>query len=561
MKLHTFVVLGSIGTAAARYTANLNYGSPSAHHPFLGISLYKVVRRHDTAIRSIGASALNFTHGVASGDPYADSVILWTRVSPEYDNDKSNGDPNAVLDLVALSFGKSAYKSSNRNMKNVVTSGQAYTSSDIDWTIKVEATGLKPFTQYFYQFVVCDSDNASPVGRTKTAPAPDDDVSELSVAVYSCSNYPFGFFNAFGNSVRKDSVDYVLHLGDFIYEYAEGAYGWGWAIDRVSQPNKEIRTLYDYRKRHASYRADRDATLSFASYAWIPVWDDHEVGDNTWRDGMADHNNTEDSFIQDGLAYGGAGLTFDQRKMNAVRAVEMDDNLRIWRSFSLGNLVDIIMLDTRQYDRSVTDLYWNTEYIHEIQNDAGRSLMGSRQENWFYNQLTKSKNRGAAWRLIGSQIVFSRLNQSTTGSVDDPYNMDAWDGYQANRNRTFQHLYNNNITNNIVMAGDSHMSWASDLVWLDEHDYDPETGAGSAVRAKFYGIPTLVQRTPLEVSLANFTVLRDANAVQRPVAGGVVESGAVKFGEVLQTNLTYDTATGEYSVHNLSTFGYNQIID
>ncbi|KKY20427.1 putative alkaline phosphatase [Diplodia seriata] len=414
-------------------------------------------------------------------------------------------------------------------MKNVVTSGQAYTSSDIDWTIK-----------YFYQFVVCDSDNASPVGRTKTAPAPDDDVSELSVAVYSCSNYPFGFFNAFGNSVRKDSVDYVLHLGDFIYEYAEGAYGWGWAIDRVSQPNKEIRTLYDYRKRHASYRADRDATLSFASYAWIPVWDDHEVGDNTWRDGMADHNNTEDSFIQDGLAYGGAGLTFDQRKMNAVRAyfewmpirqVEMDDNLRIWRSFSLGNLVDIIMLDTRQYDRSVTDLYWNTEYIHEIQNDAGR----------FYNQLTKSKNRGAAWRLIGSQIVFSRLNQSTTGGVDDPYNMDAWDGYQANRNRTFQHLYNNNITNNIVMAGDSHI---------------PE-----AVRAKFYGIPTLVQRTPLEVSLANFTVLRDANAVQRPVAGGVVESGAVKFGEVLQTNLTYDTATGEYSVHNLSTFGYNQIID
>ncbi|KAL1634050.1 hypothetical protein SLS58_010844 [Diplodia intermedia] len=627
MKLHTFVVLGSIGTAAARYTANLNYDSPSAHHPFLGISLYKVVRRHDTAIRSIGASALNFTHGVASGDPYADSVILWTRVSPEYDNNKSNATVSGTVPLfnhdmqeyvristapVCVDFNVAT----DRNMKHVVTSGQAYTSSDIDWTIKVEATGLKPFTQYFYQFVVCDSDNASPVGRTKTAPAPDDDVSELSVAVYSCSNYPFGFFNAFGNSVRKDSVDYVLHLGDFIYEYAEGAYGWGWAIDRVSQPNKEIRTLYDYRKRHASYRADRDATLSFASYAWIPVWDDHEVGDNTWRDGMADHNNTEDSFIQDGLADGGAGLTFDQRKMNAVRAyfewmpirqVEMDDNLRIWRSFSLGNLVDIIMLDTRQYDRSVTDLYWNTEYIHEIQNDAGRSLMGSRQENWFYNQLTKSKNRGAAWRLIGSQIVFSRLNQSTTGGVDDPYNMDAWDGYQANRNRTFQHLYNNNITNNIVMAGDSHMSWASDLVWLDEHDYDPETGAGSvgvefsgsavsspcphgqnitidvanknsaalvagnrellwqdipeAVHAKFYGIPTLVQRTPLEVSLANFTVLRDANAVQRPIAGGVVESGAVKFGEVLQTNLTHDTATGEYSVHNLSTFGYNQIID
>ncbi|KAF9638957.1 Alkaline phosphatase D-related protein [Lasiodiplodia theobromae] len=638
MKLNALLLLSSVGAAAARYAANLNYGSPSAHHPFLGISLYKVVRRHDTTVRSIDASALNFTHGVASGDPYAESVILWTRISPEYDNDKSNVTVSGTVPLfnhdmqeyVRVSTAPVCvnYKvATDRKMEKVVHSGQAYTSSDIDWTIKVEATGLKPFTQYYYQFTVCDSNNASPVGRTKTAPAPDDDVSELSVAVYSCSNYPFGYFNAFGNSVRKDSVDYVLHLGDFIYEYAEGAYGWGWAIDRISQPNKEIRSLYDYRRRHASYRADFDAILSFASYAWIPVWDDHEVGDNTWRDGMADHNNTEDSFIQDGLQEGGDGLTFDQRKMNAVRAyfewmpirqVEMDDNLRIWRTFSLGNLADIIMLDTRQYDRSVTDLYWNNDYIHEIQNDAGRSLMGSRQENWFYKQLSKSKNRGATWRLIGSQIVFSRLNQSTTGGADDPYNMDAWDGYQANRNRTFQHLYNNNITNNILMAGDSHMSWVSDLVWLGEHDYDPKTGAGSvgvefsgsavsspcphgqnitidkanknsaalvagnrellwqdmyyrgyyeltlshdAVHAKYFGVPTLVQRTPLEVSLANFTVLRDANAVKRPIAGGVVESGALKFGEVMQTNLTYNTATGKYAVHNLSTFGYNQIID
>ncbi|KAL1638335.1 hypothetical protein SLS56_000143 [Neofusicoccum ribis] len=512
-------------------------------------------------------------------------------------------------------------------MKNVVTSGQAYTSSDIDYTVKVEATGLQPFTQYYYQFVVCDSDNSSPVGRTKTTPAPGDHVSNVSIAVYSCSNYPFGFFNAFGNSVRKDSVDYILHLGDFIYEYAEGAYGWGWSIDRISQPNKELRTLYDYRKRLASYRADPDSTLSFGSYPWIPVWDDHEVGDNTWRDGMAAQNNTEDSFVQDEIEYGGAGVSFDQRKMNAVRAyfewipirqVEMDDNLRIWRTFSLGDLMDIIMLDTRQYDRSITDLYWNTEYIHEIQNDAGRSLMGSRQENWFYNQLTKSKARGAAWRLIGSQIVFSRLNQSLTGGIEDPYNMDAWDGYQANRNRTFSHLYNNNITNNIVLAGDSHMSWASDLVWTGEHDYDSETGAGSigvefsgsavsspcphgqnitmdaannvsaalvggnrelqwqdtyyrgyyelhishdAIQAQYFGIPTLVQRTPYEVSLANFTVKRDANALQRPVAGGIVESGALKGGKVVQTNLTYDTSTGEYKVHNLATFGYNQTVD
>lgn len=218
--------------------------------------------------------------------------------------------------------------------------------------------------------------------------------------------------------------------GDFIYEYAEGAYGWGYSIGRTPQPNVETRTLYDYRTRHASYRADLDSIASFGNFAWIPVWDDHEVADNTYRDGLADANNTEASFVQYDIEFGEAGIAFDQRKMNAVRAywewmplstavplvlnmrivltllagaVEMDDNLRIWRTFSFGTLMDIIMLDTRDYDRSITDLYWNTDYIHAISNDTGRSMMGSRQENWFYNQLIESQERGAAWRMVGSQ--------------------------------------------------------------------------------------------------------------------------------------------------------------
>lgn len=180
-----------------------------------------------------------------------------------------------------------------------------------------------------------------------------------------------------------------------------------------------------------------------------------------------------------------------------IRQVEMDDNLRIWRSFSIGNLLDLMMLDTRQYDRSITDLYWNTDYIHEISNDAGRTMMGSRQENWFYNQLSASQQRGAAWRLIGSQAgrsccstalagdlpitstfpsvptaqplicgvaVFSHRNLSRFRGDENPVDYDSWEGYQSNRNRTFAHMYNNNISNNIMMSGDSHLSWVSDLV-------------------------------------------------------------------------------------------------
>ena len=198
----------------------------------------------------------------------------------------------------------------------------------------------------------------------------------------------------------------MLHLGDYIYEYKNGDYGNGEPINRIPLPNNEIFTLYDYRKRHATYKTDTGLLASHQNYPWIPVWDDHEVSDNTYRDGASHLNNTEESFVHDG------GVSVDQRKMNAVRAyfewmpirqVEMDDNLRIWRSFKIGNLLDIVMLDTRDYDRSITDLYWNTEYVKEISNDAGRSMMGSRQENWFYNQLISSQKRGAAWRVIGSQ--------------------------------------------------------------------------------------------------------------------------------------------------------------
>lgn len=172
-------------------------------------------------------------------------------------------------------------------------------------------------------------------------------------------------------------------------------------------------------------------------------------------------NNTEESFEENGR------VSVDQRKMNAVRAyfewmpirqVDMDNNLRIWRSFNLGNLFDPIILDTRNYDRSITDLGWNEDYIPEIMNDAGRTMMGSIQENWLYNTLKRSK---ATWRIIGSQVVFSTINATRWFGTD--YNTDAWDGYMANKNRTLKTLYDNNIGNNIVLAGDTHENWVADL--------------------------------------------------------------------------------------------------
>jgi len=273
----------------------------------------------------------------------------------------------------------------------------------------------------------------------------------------------------------------------------------------------------------------------------------------------------------------------------------------------MGKLFDLIMLDTRNYDRSITTLNWNDDYIEELIDDAGRSLMGSAQENWFYRSLSDSHKRGATWRVIGNQIIFSRMNNSAV--YGEALNADQWDGYQSNRNRTLNHLYSNKIPNTAFLAGDSHANWVSDLVWLDEQPYDQVTGVGAigvefagtavsstgygsgrsianssdrsaalvrdnkelqwtegyyrgyyelhispdALTARYYGSPSVATRNPFEVSLANFTVKAGANHLDRNVAGGRVESGALQRGNTVPTNLTLNTLTGIWNVTGFNT--------
>jgi alkaline phosphatase D len=262
-----------------------------------------------------------------------------------------------------------------------------------------------------------------------------------------------------------------LHLGDYIYEYQADS-----SLGRKPLPDAETYSLYDYRKRIATYRTDMDLAASHQSFAWIPVWDDHEVADNSWRNGST---NSE-------------GDVFAKRKQAAVRAyfewmpirqVEMDDSLRIWRSFSIGNLFDLMMLDTRQYDRDLTVLGGlagiggNSGEVEKLVDLKNRTLMGFKQEDWFYHQLSQSSQRGAAWRIVGNQVIFSRM---TLGIFSDtPFNRDQWDGYLASRDRVYQHLSDNEINNTVMLSGDSHAAWVSDLAWLDKAPYNKDTGEGA----------------------------------------------------------------------------------
>ncbi|KAH9946357.1 PhoD-like phosphatase-domain-containing protein [Epithele typhae] len=420
---------------------------------------------------------INFTHSVASGDPLDNSVLLWTRAVPIGSQLPDQSIP------VCISF--KLFDNENLSGKPLDT-GDAFTSYDVDFTLKVEAKNLKSDTKYWFQFADCtNAQTVSPVGTTRTISNPNTPANQvnngkpLMLAVFSCSQYQAGWFNAYSVAAHNTSADIFVHLGDYIYE----SLGNGAAIGRKTL-GRELATIFDYRQRLNQYRTDSGLVAAHQKGPWISVWDDHEVADQSWKAGTADANDSST-----GCSWSPSGACFTDRKLAAVRAyhewmpirqVDPDDKLRIWRNFQIGKLLDLTMLDTRQYDRDITDLYYNT-VINSIANEKGRSLMGPAQESWFLNTLTQSKARGAVWRVVGQQIVFTQLNES--GGFD----VDAWDGYRANRNRILDHLYSNKIDNTLILSGDSHANWVSDLAHInDTTNYDPVSGKG-AIGVEFAG--------------------------------------------------------------------------
>lgn len=394
-----------------------------------------------------------FVHGVASGDPLPDAVVLWTRVSPD--------DATAPVDVdwaVATDAG----------FEQIVASGVVTTDATVDYTVKVDVTGLEPGATYFYRFSALGQD--SPLGRTRTARQ--GAVERLRFALASCSNYPYGFFNAYAAIARRADLDAVLHLGDYLYEYAEGEYGTGAPIGRTPQPATEILTLADYRMRHAQYKTDPDLREAHRQHPFIAVWDDHETANDAWQDGAQNHTP-------------GAEGDFAARKAAALQAYfewmpirgQVDAEGRVYRTFQFGALVDLIMLDTRAVGREqpVADPC-DTDGIA----DPDRQLLGAEQERWFLGELVASQTRGTRWRLIGQQVMMGQLVNVLTPDACI-FSTDQWDGYAAARARVLGSLTENAIENVVVLTGDIHSSWGNDITSnpFDPASYDGATGAGS----------------------------------------------------------------------------------
>jgi alkaline phosphatase D len=446
---------------------------------------------------------ITFAHGVASGDPAADGAVIWTRATAE------EGFAGDVGLTWSVSPGPDA---------TPVASGEVLARGAADHTAKVEVTGLEPGREYVYRFEG-PGGATSPEGRFRTLPT--GAVDELVLAVASCQLYPGGLFNAYADMAQLDRLDAVVHLGDYIYEYGEEGYGAeiGRALNRLPDPPHEIVTLADYRRRHAQVKADPDMQAAHARAAFICVWDDHEVTNDGWLGGAQNHQPESEG-------------DWAGRKAAAMQAyfewmpIRDPDPLRaheaIFRSFEFGNLATLAMVETRLLARdeqaAVKGELPPAEQVAALlaeRNRPERELLGEPQRNWLEGVLGASVRDGKPWQVLGNQVVMARiagpdleaqlgaerfaalragLPEGYRAQVERaiagfragvPFNNDAWDGYPHARERLYA-TFAAAGSRPLVLAGDSHASWANNLHDADGRLAAVEVGC-TAITSPSYG--------------------------------------------------------------------------
>ena len=391
-----------------------------------------------------------FYHGVASGDPLPDAVVIWTRITPTADQ---------PIDVNWEMATDTAFA-------NITASGMYTTDIDRDYTVKLDVAGLNAATTYYYRFSALSG--TSITGRTRTAPAGNSE--HLKFAVASCNNYQSGYFSAFGRLAERNDIDAVLHLGDFIYEYQTGGYGYTEEVGRGHQPDHEILGLSDYRIRYSYYRLDDDLRRAMQQHPFILIWDDHEVANDAWLNGANNHTDNEGDYADRKSAATQALFEWVPIRDNATQTV--------YRSFSYGNMADVIMLDTRHEARA--------EQVDTLEDptltDPDRYLLGPEQMQWFKDGLTNST---ATWKVVGNQIVFAQLfvEELDAAFFDGARHLflDTWYGYPTKREEVINHIVDNDIDNIVFLTGDVHISLSFDVSTAprDTLVYNAESGMGS----------------------------------------------------------------------------------
>jgi alkaline phosphatase D len=433
------------------------------------------IRVFDAAAAAAPASDGIFGYGVASGDPTADAVVIWTRATPPR---RRPGDPVATPGS-GLGQPVSVLWEVARDplFRRRVRHGVVRTGADSDHTVKVDVTGLEPYTRYYYRFRA--EGETSPVGRTQTAPDEPGRLHALRFALVSCSNYTGGYFSAYRALGRRDDLDFVLHVGDYIYEYGNGADRYGppeLAGTRDGQPATETIDLAGYRLRHALHKADPDLALAHRQHPWITIFDDHEVANNTWATGAENHTpGTEGAFSTRRQQAYQAYLEWMPFRLPDQAAVP-HRGIRFFRRFTFGPLGDLSILETRQNRSPQVDvppfstigggfIPTGIPAVDAQLADPARHLLEPEQLGWLRDGTA---GRGP-WHLIGNQVVLAPV-RFPGGIFGVPpqvtlLNSDQWDGYQADQAALIAHLGAQPATagDAVVLTGDIHSSWAMDI--------------------------------------------------------------------------------------------------
>jgi phosphodiesterase/alkaline phosphatase D-like protein len=434
-----------------------------------------------------------FSHGVASGEPSQNSVLLWTRFASDMADTTLKAEISEYADF-----------------RSTVAGAQAVSSPQRDYTAKAILRGLKPGQSYFYRFIAPDG-SISPTGQTRTLP--EGGIKQYRMAIFSCSNMPFGWFNAYAHAAQVGDFDISLHLGDYIYEYQRGDYPSvkDTVAGRLIEPANEIVSLADYRLRYASYRADPDLQAIHARAPMLGMWDDHEFANDAYADGAQNHQANEGDW--------------QARKRAALQAyyewmpIRDPENGRsreaIFRAFSFGDLLTVTALETRLMTRT-KDIEYNevvpsltsperiAEFRDKILWAPDRELIGAEQLAFIKETFEQSVAAGQPWRLIANQVIMAKVTAPNLephmseeniaeleaqwdqarafvkfSTLGLPTNLDAWDGYPASREKFYEAVKASGADGLVVVTGDTHTWWANDLVDRNGRHMGVELGVHS----------------------------------------------------------------------------------
>lgn len=403
------------------------------------------------ALPARAAEAPAFQHGVASGDPLPDGILLWTRVTPTSAAIPGSGlGPDTEVSWTVAK---------DKAFTAIVAKGSLIATAASDHTVKADIRGLEPATDYWFRFSAGGTD--SPVARTRTAPAADAAVTGLRFGVVTCANWEAGYFSPYRHLAARGDLDAWLHLGDYIYEYKSGEYAARGTVVRPHSPANEIITLADYRTRHGRYKTDPDLQALHHKAPVVAIWDDHEFADNAWSGGAVNH--TE-----------GAEGTWTARQAAAKRAyfewmpVRPAIEGTTYRRLRFGKLADLSLLDLRSFRSQQASTGSGTV------DDPDRTITGRAQLDWLKAGLKASDT---TWRLVGNSVMIAPFAiGSLSADLLKPLakllglpqegialNTDQWDGYTDDRRELLAHLRSNAIRNTVFLTGDIHMSWANDV--------------------------------------------------------------------------------------------------